>query len=160
MTRVTFPALELALILTAGPAMAGGVVDSPLPAPFTKHVFTVPGIPRISNLEAFFSCTNLDDAPVTIGVELYSAAPNLLNDAAATSITVGSGATVVFGTSSAVNQSVDAVIGSASSRFSARILATSTKIGCNSFLSEVASGTPTSGWPLTIIKGTKQKAAN
>jgi hypothetical protein len=140
---------------------SAGVVDSPLPAPFTQHVFTVPGIPDIAGFQAFFSCTNLNAGPVTIGVELFGSNSGVQNDVAATALTMGPGESRIFGTSSAVNLVVDSPLGASPiGTFSARILSTSKKIGCNAFLTEVSNAPPTSGWPLTIIAKTKQKAAN
>lgn len=150
-----------AVVLCLAAPVGAGVVDSPLPAPFTDHVFTVPGLVDIGGLEAFFSCTNLDAVPVTIGVELFAFNGGLGNDAAATSLAVAPGATVLFGTSSSTYMAVDSLISSLpSSKNSARILATSKKIGCTAFLADPANGPPTSGWPLTIIAKTKQKAFN
>ena len=139
-----------------------GVVDSPLPAPFTQHVFTVPGVMDFF-MGTFFSCTNLDAAAVTIGVEIFPPAGGLLsvNDPVATSLIVGPGATVIFGTSSAAGISIDSnLLAPAISKGSARILATSKKIACTAYIADTANVPPTSAWQLTIIAKTKQKAAN
>lgn len=158
--RRTLAAVTAVFTVIAGPAFAG-VVDSPLPAPFTKHVFSVPGIPAIAGLQAFFACTNLDTGPVTIGVELFGSSSGVLNDAAATALTLAPGQAKIFGNGAASNLAVDSVLGtSLFDTSSARILATSTKIGCNAFLADVANAPPTSGWPLTVVAKTKQKAAN
>jgi hypothetical protein len=152
--------LATLLTLSAMPARAG-VVDSPLPAPFTQHVFTVSGIARVAFLGAFFSCTNLDAVSVTIGVEMFSTLGNVINDAAAESLTLIPGQTALWGTSLAVNMTVDSAIsGYIASKHSARILATSKKIACDAFMADYTNGPPTSGWPLTVIAKTKQKAAN
>jgi hypothetical protein len=145
----------------ATPALAG-VVDSPLPAPFTQHVFTVPGIMAVGFLETYFSCTNLDAVPVTVGVEVFgSAGGGPSNDAAATSLSVAPGATVIFGTLAAAGISVSSVVGGGpASKGSARVLATSKKLACTAFIADTGNAPPTVAWQLTIIKGTKQKAAN
>jgi len=147
--------------LASAPTWAG-VVDSPLPAPFTQHVFTVPGVVHISGLRSFFSCTNLDRVPVTIGVELFAAPGGAgVNDPAATSLSVAVGGTVLFGTGPAIGLSVDSSVGgTGSTKGSARILATSKKIACTAFVANDGNAPPTSGWQLTIIAKTKQKAAN
>jgi hypothetical protein len=154
----------LAALLSAGSPAPAGVVDSPIPAPFTRHVFTVPGVVESGlGLDAFFSCTNLDSVAVTVGVELFLGIGGpAVNDATATSLAVAPGATVRFGTSPAVGLTVASVIGPVglSSPGSARILATSTKIACTAFVADGSSAPPTSGWQLTIIAKTKQKAAN
>jgi hypothetical protein len=138
-----------------------GVVDSPLPAPFTKHVFTVPGVID-SNLGTFFSCTNLDAANVTVGVELFAQfGGGPVNDVVATSLTLGAGETRTFATGSSANIVIDSALGAGSfSKGSARILSTSKKIACTAYVADRLNSPPTSGWQLTIIAKTKQKAAN
>jgi hypothetical protein len=145
----------------ATPARAG-VVDSPLPAPFTQHVFTVPGVVTPGGLDAFFTCTNLDAVNVTIGVEIFgSPGGAAINDAADTSLNVATGATVMFGTGAAVGLVIDSNLGSGNfSKGSARILSTSKKIACTAFVADPSNAPPTSAWQLTIIAKTKQKAAN
>jgi hypothetical protein len=92
-------ALAVALLLghTLVTQARAGVVDTPLPAPFTRHVFTVPGVINSGGIGAFFSCTNLDAVNVTIGVEIFgSAGGAAINDAAGTSLSVLPGATVTL----------------------------------------------------------------
>ena len=56
----------LAALVVAAPARAG--LSDPLPAPFTKHVFSVPGV--INNgVVTVISCTNALLTPLTVGVE-------------------------------------------------------------------------------------------
>lgn len=153
--------LSLSFALISSQA-AAGVVDSPIPAPFTKHVFSVPGIVHIANLRSFFSCTNLDVASVTIGVELFGAPGGpATNDATVSSLSVPVGGTVLFGTGPAIGLSVSSVLGGiGSTTGSARILATSTKVACTAFVADDGNSPPTSAWQLTIIAKTKQKASN
>jgi hypothetical protein len=154
--------LLLSFALISSPAYAG-VVDSPLPAPLTQHVFTVPGVMETGILATGFHCTNLDKAPVTIGVELFgSAGGGPYNDAAATSSTVDPGATVLFATSPLTNGVPgDLDIGGAGmGRGSARILATSKSLACTAFVMDPLNVPPATSWQLTIIAKTKQKAAN
>lgn len=151
------------LLLALAVPTSAGVVDSPLPAPFTQHVFTVPGmIARGGAHGSFFSCTNLDSTNVTIGVETFAAGGGAAtNDAAATSLSVAPGGTRIFGTTSAVGISVDSNLASGIlSKGSARILATSKKIACTAFVADPANDPPISSFELTIIAKTKQKAAN
>ncbi len=157
--------LTVAVVLTLSPALAGAdVVDSPLPAPFTKHVFTVPGVLNISGFHTYFACSNLDRVAVTIGVELFGGGgggPG--NDVVATALNVVPGGTVLFGTSGAphLNISPDSRIGPLpANKAAARILSTSKKIACNAFVADSVNVPPTSGWQLTIIAKTNQKAAN
>lgn len=152
--------IALGLALISSPARAG-IVDSPLPAPFTQHVFSVPGVID-SNLGSFFSCTNLDAVNVTVGVELFGPpGGGPANDASTTSLTVAPGATVTFGTGGAVGIVIDSGLAAGSfSKGSARILATSKKIACTAYVADRLNDPPTSAWQLTIIAKTKQKAAN
>jgi hypothetical protein len=154
---LTLPA-TLALVLTA-PAVRAGIVDTPLPAPFTQHVFSVPGVIRRGSLATFFSCTNLDAANVTIGVEVFGSnggAP--FNDAAATSLSVPPRGTRIFGTITPVGIIIDSnlAVGSVD-KGSARILATSKKLACTAFVADPANDPPTSAWQLNILAKTKQK---
>ena len=151
-------ALLLAGHIVATPAHAG-VVDSPLPAPFTQHVFTAPGVRTDQLLAPFFSCSNLDAVPVTVGVELFGwAGGGPYNDAAATSLSIAPGATWTFRTSFGVWFSASSDLGGAGmGSGSARILATSKKIACTAFIADNTSVPPASAWQLTIIKQKKQK---
>ena len=151
-------------VLWSAPA-AAGIVDSPLPVlsagATTLHLYSVPGVIGISGLGTYFACTSTDTAAMQVGVELFFApggAP--ANDAAATSLSVGPGATVIFGTSAAAGISIDSSLGGGLSKGSARILATSKKLACTAFIADVGNAPPTSMVYLTIIKKTKQKAAN
>jgi hypothetical protein len=153
------------LSLAAVPALAG-IADSPLPvllagAP-TYHLYSVPGVIQAGGIGTFFSCTSTDTATMQVGVELLFAgggAPS--NDAAATSLSVGPGATVMFGTSAAVALSINSNLGGGPmSKGSARILATSRKLACTAFLADQGNAPPTSMAHLTIISKLKQKAAN
>src|SRR5437870_1826472 len=122
-------------IATAPPALAG-IADSPLPVLTagepTYHLYSVPGVIRAAGLGTFFSCTSTDVATIQVGVELFFApggAP--ANDAAATSLSVGPGAMVILGTSSAAGISINSnLAGGFFSKGSARILATSKKLVC------------------------------
>jgi hypothetical protein len=96
-----------------------------------------------------------------VGVELFGGpggAP--FNDAAATSLSVAAGATVMFGTGAAAGLSINSNLGGSFSNGSARILATSKKLACTVFLADPFNAPPTSMAQLTIIAKLKQKAAN
>lgn len=157
-------ALALCIVPTA-PAVAG-IADSPLPVLTvgepTYHLYSVPGVIRAAGLGTFFSCTSTDVATIQVGVELFFApggAP--ANDAAATSLSVAPGATVIFGTGAAAGILIDSSLGGGSmSKGSARILATSRKLVCTAFLADDGNAPPTSMAQLTIIAKLKQKAAN
>ena len=154
--------LTLALTTSA----RAGIADSPLPVlavgKTTVHLYSVPGVIRTGSLATFFSCTSTDTATMQAGVEVFGApggAP--ANDAAATSLTVAPGATVMFGTSAAAGILIDSNLGSGSmSKGSARVLATSKKLVCTAFVADDGNDPPTSMVQLTIIAKLKQKAAN
>jgi hypothetical protein len=97
-----------------------------------------------------------------VGVEIFAGpGGGPVNDAAATSLTVAPGATVIFGTGSAADISIDSNLAVGfTSRGSARILATSTKLACTVYIADRTNAPPTSMTYLTIIARTKQKAAN
>jgi hypothetical protein len=158
--------MTLGLFLTAGPAFAG-IADSPLPVleagKRTYHVYSVPGvIDHVGGLVTLFSCTSTDTATMQVGVETFNffgGGPT--NDAVTTSLSVAPGATVTFGTGTAVGFNISSDLAAGSfSKGSARILATSKKLACTAFIADALNSPPTSMTYLTIIKGIKQKAAN
>jgi len=165
--RRTLSAVGLgALCLTWAASAQSGIADSPLPVlttgATTYHLYSVPGVIDAGGLGTYFSCTSTDAATMQVGVELFASpggAPS--NDAAATSLSVGPGATVMFGTGSAAGLSISSnLAGGGMSKGSARILATSKKLVCTAFLADVGNAPPTSMAQLTIIAKLKQKAAN
>ena len=149
--------------LLAPPQVRAGIADSPLPVfsagATTFHLYSVPGVIRTGGIATFFSCTSMDTATMQVGVETFGApggAPS--NDAAATSLSVAPGATVIFGTSAAVGISISSNLASGSmSKGSARILATSKKLACTAFVADTGNDPPTSAWQLNIIAKVKQK---
>jgi hypothetical protein len=152
--------------LLAAPQARAGIADSPLPiltpGATTFHLYSVPGIISGGGLATFFACTSTDAATIQVGVEVFfsgGGAPG--NDAAATSLSVGPGATVIFGTGGAVGISISSNLGAGGlSKGSARILATSKKLACTAYIADTGNAPPTSAWQLTIIAKLKQKAAN
>ena len=156
--------MALTLTLAATTAVAG-IADSPLPVLTagepTYHLYSVPGVIRFNGLSTFFSCTSTDTATMQAGVEVFGPAGGApANDAAATSLSVAPGATVIFG-SGAAGISISSDIGIPGlSKGSARILATSRKLACTAFVADTGNAPPTSAWQLTIIAKLKQKAFN
>jgi hypothetical protein len=158
----TVAAATIALLLAAQGPVSAGIADSPLPVLLvgetTLHLYSVPGVISSGGLRTFFSCTSTDAATMQVGVEIFGApggAPG--NDAAATSLAVGPGATVIFGTGAAVGISIDSNIGGFGSKGSARILATSRKLVCTAFVADTGNAPPTSSWQLNILKKKSQK---
>ena len=160
MTRTALAVVACAALLQAAPAHAG-IADTPLPVlqagATTLFLYSVPGVIANGALESFFSCTSTDSTAMQVGVELFGPpGGGPFNDAAATSLSVAPGATVIFGTSAAVSTN----LGGGFSKGSARILATSKKLVCTAFLADPSNAPPTSMAQLTIIAKLKQKAAN
>ncbi len=160
-----FVALAFSLTLTV-PAFAG-IADSPLPVLVagqpTLHLYSVPGVVDGGQLTTFFSCTSLEKTlTVQVGVEVFfSSGGAPVNDGAATSLSLGPGATIMFATSNANGFSINSNLGAGPiGNGSARILATSKNVACTSFLADSFNVPPTSMVQLTIIAKLKQKAAN
>ena len=131
--RHSLPVFALALTLAAAPAFAG-IADSPLPVlvagDSTFHLYSIPGaIDGFGGLGTYFACTSTDTATMRVGVEIFPSVGGApCNDAAATSLSVAPGATVIFGTSVAAGISINSSVGCGGlSKGSARILATSKK---------------------------------
>ena len=163
-TRLALPILAACAALLAAPQARAGIVDSPLPVlsagATTFHLYSVPGVISSGGLTTYFSCTSTDTATMQVGVEIFGGAGGApANDAAATSLSVATGATVTFGTGAAVGISIDSNLGTGFGS-SARILATSKKLACTAFVADPGNAPPTSMVQLTIIKKTTQKAAN
>ena len=161
----TFAVLFLIGSVVGTTALAG-IADSPLPVltagATTFHLYSVPGVINGGGLATFFSCTSTDMATMQVGVETFGLAGGApSNDAAATSLSVVSGGTVIFGTGAAAGISVSSQLAAGPlSKGSARILATSKKLACTAYSADVSNAPPTSAWQLTIIAKLKQKAAN
>lgn len=158
LTRTT-AATALIVVLSAAPSLAG-IFDSPIPAPFTQHLYSVPGVINdgASNLTTLFSCTSTSTSPQTVGVEVFPAAGGgPLNNAATTALTVAPGATVTFATLGVPSLYVDQSFGLPSMKGSARILSTSKSLICSALLADSANFSPTSMSSLTVTKKTKQK---
>lgn len=159
----------LAVLVLAAPAFAG-IADTPLPVlvagQTTLLLYSVPSIINIGSLGTYFGCTSTDTAPMQVGVEIFGAGGAPANDAAASSLAVQPGATVIFGTTGAAGFSIESTVGGpggggpGGGKGSARILATSKKLTCTAFVADFADNPPTTSWQLTIIAKTKQKAAN
>ena len=166
MDKIARAFFVLTLSLACAAPGRAGIADSPLPVlqagAKTLHLYSVPGvIAGAGGIETYFSCTSTDTATMQAGVELFGGpggAPD--NDAAAISLSVAPGATVIFGTGGAAGISISSNLGGSFSKGSARILATSKKLACAAFLADRGNDPPTSMAQLTIIAKLKQKAAN
>jgi hypothetical protein len=161
---LTLVAFALAFTVALAPAARAGIADTPLPVlaagATTLHLYSVPGVVFGGlGVATFFACTSTDVAPMQVAVETFppvGGAP--VNDAAATSLSVAPGATVIFGTSAAVGISINSSVGGcACSKGSARILATSKKLLCTAWVADTGNAPPTSAWQLNVVAKTKQK---
>ena len=165
MSRIRSALSAVVLSLVVAASAVAGIADSPLPVLSvgvdTLHLYSVPGVESTGILGTFFSCTSTDTAMMQVGVELFGSAGGAPdNDAAATSLSVAPGATVIFGTTGAAGISISSDLSGFMSKGSARILATSKKLVCTVFLADPGNAPPTSMAQLTIIKKLSQKAAN
>ena len=162
MNILRFALIAAVVGLLVAPQAPAGIADSPLPVlvagKATLHVYSVPGGIEGGGLGTYFSCTSTDTATMQVGVELFGSAGGAPeNDAAATSLSVAAGATVMFGTQSAVGLSIDSNLGGGGSKLSARILATSKKLICTAFLADRGNAPPTSMVHLDVISKLKQR---
>jgi hypothetical protein len=163
--KITFPLL-LVLGLPLRLAMAG-IADTPLPVlnptKNTLHLYSVPFAPRVSPMAPVIACTSTDAAPMEVCVEFFSASGSQVsNDCFLSQLTVPPGGTVTFAPyneSGASWLQVDSETSGIGAR-SARVVATSKNLACHAFLVDTLSNPPTSMMQLTIIRKTKQKAAN
>ena len=110
--RLTLPVFAAWAALLTAPQARAGIADSPLPVltagATTFHLYSVPGVIANGALETYFSCTSTDTATMQVGVELFGEPGGAaINDAAATSLSVIAGATVMFGTGAAAGISID-----------------------------------------------------
>jgi hypothetical protein len=117
---------------------------------------------NFASIGTFFSCTNVDNDSVMLGVELFGRGGGAaLNDALASSIMVAAGGTVMLATSTANGFAIDRNLAAgAITKGSARILATSKKLVCTAFVADVVGSPAGSMSYVTIIAKTKQKATN
>src|SRR5262245_34986629 len=91
--------VALALLASSLSPASAGIGTSPIPAPFTQHVYSVPGVISNSSFSAYFSCTNSGSQNVTVGVEVFGPSGGAsINTAADTAINLAPGESAIFGT--------------------------------------------------------------
>jgi hypothetical protein len=153
--------LALALLASFLSPASAGIGNSPIPSPFTQHVFSVAGVISNDSFSAYFSCTNAGSQSITVGVELFGPSGGApLNTAASTAISLAPGATAIFGTTGSAAFIVDGILGTGVvTKGSARILATSKKLICAAFLADAGSVPLGSTISLAVVPKT-QKASN
>ncbi len=114
---------------------------------------TVPVLINGASLRTVIGCTNGDTGSVTIGVDVYGAAGAYVTG---NSLTVSAGSTVLFGTGSVTDMSLDVNLATGIiSKGHARVFASGSKVLCSAFLADGASGVPSAS--LTIAKKFSQK---
>jgi len=161
---MTVGLLAVGLSCLVSSVASAGIGDGPLPVLVagkkTLHIYSVPGVLG-GDLGTFFSCTSTDktgNPPMQVGVEVFAEFGGAaFDDPVATSLSLAPGATVIFGTSGAVDIAIDSDLGVSVFKGSARILATSAKLACTAFVADIGNAPPTSMVYLTIIKKTAQK---
>lgn len=156
------------LLALFGAAADAGVIDTALPnlqtGSVTRHVFTVPGVIKNNNLETEFICTSLDTSPARIGVEIFAAtggAPlNNVNEGVgdgAVDLPVGGTVSIGTGNTAAVHEDEVITLGAGTVKNgSARIVSTSTRITCLSFVTDDLNDPPTGMVALKVIQKKKQ----
>jgi hypothetical protein len=85
----------LLLLLSAG--VAFGHPGDPSPFPGTSELWAVPGVVHTAKLATVVTCTNVDLAPVVVGVEVFGNAGNSLGS---TAVNLSPGLTANFSTTS------------------------------------------------------------
>ena len=140
-------------LVVASPVFAG--LDDPLPAPFTKHVFSVPGI--INNgLVSVISCSSASTVSLNVGVEWFRKNGTSVG---VSSLTIPAGETRSFATAGPAFP-VDALMPGPDTIKSgaARVLSTtSSGLLCNAFLMDPLNDPPNRLMPLLITGPKKQK---
>ncbi len=142
-------------VLTLAPAAHAGLND-PIPSPFTKHVFSVPGIIN-DGLATVVSCSNATSASLNVGVEWFRRDGTSLGVG---STTVPAGETRNFGSAGVLSLPIDAQAPTSATVKSgaARVLSTSTKgLLCNAFVIDPANDPPTRMMQLLVTAPLKQK---
>jgi hypothetical protein len=148
-----------AVLAIAAPVFAqASIFDAPPTLKGTKSVrlYSVPGVVTAAGLGTFFSCTNLSESPVTIGIELYAAnEADACNDPDAGSVTVAPGATVSLHTQNTSDSSyLESVPLTTPPIFMklgmASILATGKKVVCTAFTADVYNSPPTTSTKLSV----------
>ena len=149
--------IALALLAALGfamPARAG--LGDPLPAPFTKHVFSVPGI--INNgVVTVISCTNGTAASLQVGVEWFKKDGTSVG---VSSLSIAAGATANFATDSVTALITDALmpLPVTLKSGSARVLSTTTNgIFCTAFVMDRVNDPAVPMMPLLVTGPKKQK---
>jgi hypothetical protein len=164
MARIAASVLALAFALTLPSYAAAGIADDPVPplqGQSARTVYSLTGVINNGNLATYVACTNVDGGDVRVGVQVFGAAGTPFNDPSPSSLLLPPGVTKMFGTATAAGLSIDSILAPGITPLgSARILATSTRIICTAFLMDANNTIPNSGWSLTIVAKTKQKAAN
>ena len=151
-----------ALLAMAVATAAQAQINSPPPplqGATSYHLWSVPGVMRVAGIAPFFACTNTTNNAIRVGVEVFASFGGAaVNDPSATSLNVGAGAAVLFG-SLAVGLFPDSDPGiPPMQNGSARILATAKSgIICGAFLADDGNAPPTFMSDLTVVKSIKQK---
>lgn len=138
----------------ASPALAG--LADPVPAPFTKQVFSVPGV--INNgLATIISCSSATTVSLSVGVEWFRKNGTSVG---VSSLTIPPGETRNFGSNTTLGLAMDATMPTLVTIKSgaARVLSTTTTgLLCNAFLMDPDNDPPKVLMPLLVTGPKKQK---
>jgi len=145
----------VAVLLLLAPAAHAGLND-PIPTPFTKHVFSVPGFIN-DGLVTVISCSSALSTSVNVGVEWFRKDGTSIG---VSSLTIPAGATRNFGTASVLSLPINSQMpgGETVKSGAARVLSTTTKgLLCNAFVLDPDNDPPTRMMQLLVTKGKAQK---
>ena len=148
----------MVLLLLAPAAHAG--LNDPIPSPFTKQVYSVPGIVS-DGVATVISCSSALSTPLNVGVQWFKKDGTPADGATGLSqFTIPAGGTVNFGSNGTVWLPIDAVMpgGATLKNGAARVLSTTTKsLLCNAFLVDPNNDPPKLLMHLPMMRGKAQK---
>jgi hypothetical protein len=149
----------LALAMMVFSSVSYAQVYGKPPAPLKYHLFTIPGVVN-NGLATIITCTNATALTAVLGIEVFATAGGAaINNALASALSVGPGATVLFSTelTAGFQQDANLAIGLLH-KGSARVLSSlRSGIICSAFLSETTQLPPKTMVNLTIVRKTVQK---
>jgi hypothetical protein len=144
--------------LLAAAALTLAVVAPASAVATLAPLFTVAGVMNTGSFGTYFACTNTDTGPVIVGVEVFDQGGTSTNNPTTTAVSLGSQASVLFGTQGANSLSLDAQLSvGVINKGSAHILTTSKKVVCSALLVDPGSNPAVSMTTLTIAYKGKQK---
>jgi hypothetical protein len=150
--------LAVVFVAVAAPRISEAGIGDPVPAPFTKHLFSIPGVYSSTGLCTVIACTNATSGSLNVGVEWFRKDGVSLG---VSTVAIASGATATFGSNSTAALTMDALVPADDLLVlgAARVLATTSKgVICNAFVMDYANNPPNQLMQLLVTGPTKQSA--